>query len=75
MGFQIIKNRVLKMEKSFDYHNFSYLCFLVKLSRELSPEQVKHYKNWLQARNISHDVKFTEKQLSRTMDKFDSSRC
>ena len=37
MGFRIIKNRVLKMEKSFDYHNFSYLCFLVKLSRELSP--------------------------------------
>lgn len=41
----------------------------MKLSRELSPEQVKHYKNWLQARNISHDVKFTEKQLSE-MDKY-----
>ena len=57
------------MERAFDYHNFTYLCFLVKLSRELSPEQVKHYKNWLQARNISHLIKFTETQLSE-IDKY-----
>ncbi|KAI6661655.1 hypothetical protein LOD99_13528 [Oopsacas minuta] len=48
---------------------FIYSCYLVKISRKLSPEQVKQFKNWLIAKSLYYEIYFSESQLSE-MDKY-----
>ena len=48
--------------------SFVYSCFLVKLSRELNPEQVQQFKKWLIA-NTNYEIQFSQVQLSE-MDKY-----
>ena len=48
--------------------SFVYSCFLVKLSRQLNPEQVQQFKEWLIA-TTNYEIQFSRLQLSQ-MDKY-----
>ena len=51
-----------------EYKSFTHSCFLVKLSRELNPEQVEQFKKWLIA-TTNYEIQFSQLQLSE-MDKY-----